>query len=58
MESTAVSPRPFTARYSSICPECGGEIVADLDDIVMTDDGAVHEDCAPAEPGTSVTFPM
>lgn len=53
-----MSGRAFRANYTSICPECGDEIVADLDEIVMTDDGAVHEDCAPNEPGTAFTFPM
>ncbi len=48
----------FTARYTSICPECSDEIVADLDEITMSDGVAVHVDCAPAEPGTAVTFPM
>lgn len=44
------------ARYTSRCPECHDEIAADLDDIVVTDDGAVHEGCAPREELT--TFPM
>ena len=44
----------FTARYDSTCPECGDEIVADLDEIVGTDDGYVHEDCAPRR----VTFDL
>lgn len=39
--------KPFRAAYDGRCAECGDEIVADLDDIVMTDDGAVHADCAP-----------
>lgn len=42
------------ARYSGSCPECGDDIFADLDEIVITDDGAVHENCAP-EPAT---FPL
>lgn len=53
-----MSPRAFTARYGSICPSCGDEIVADVDEIVMTDDGAVHEDCAPRGDEFAVTFDL
>lgn len=38
--------KPFRARFDSECAECGWEI-DEGDMIVMTDDGAVHEDCAP-----------
>lgn len=41
--------KPFLATHGGRCVECGDEIVADLDDIVMTDDGAVHVDCAPED---------
>lgn len=47
------------ARYDGMCPECGGEIMAGYDQIVMTDDGAVHEDCAPTtDEREPVTFPL
>ena len=38
--------RPFTAQYDGRCSECGDEITSDVDEIVMTDGGAVHVDCA------------
>lgn len=36
----------FTARYDSICPLCGDEIVADVDEISTSPDGYAHTDCA------------
>lgn len=37
--------RSFPAQYDGLCPDCGDEIeVGDM--IVMTDDGAVHAECA------------
>lgn len=47
--------RRMIARYDGRCADCGDEIVADLDEIVMTDDGAMHEDCASSEP-EPITF--
>lgn len=49
--------RPFTATFDSDCAECGARIVGDVDEIVMLDGEAIHEDCAPA-PKTPVTFPI
>lgn len=49
--------KPFLAQYDSRCAECGDEIVADVDEIVMTDDGAMHEDCAP-QPKPPTTLPL
>lgn len=47
------------AIYDGRCVECGDDIVADLDRIVMTDDGAVHEDCAPEDDGElTATFDL
>lgn len=48
--------RSFSARYDGSCVECFDDIF-EGDLIKMTDDGAVHEDCAPAEP-ERVTFPI
>lgn len=51
-------PSPaFTARYDSICDECGGDIRGDVDEIVMLEGEAIHEDCAPTEPRPR-TFPI
>lgn len=49
--------KPFRAQYDGRCAECGDEIVADVDEIVMLDGEALHVDCAdtPAEP---VTFDL
>lgn len=49
--------KAFLARYDGRCVECGGDIAADFDMIVMTDDGAAHEECVdlPPEP---VTFAL
>lgn len=51
--------KPFLARYDSRCPECGDQIVADVDEIVMDDGDAIHADCADVdhEP-TLPTFPI
>lgn len=49
--------RAFTAQYNSQCAECYDRIVADVDEIVMVDGEAMHEDCAPAEK-KPVTFPI
>lgn len=38
--------KPFAAQYDSTCAECGDEIVAGFDIIVMDDGEAVHVDCA------------
>lgn len=48
--------KPFIASFSSTCPECGTEIVGDVDEIVMLDGEAIHEDCAPQP--TTRTFPI
>lgn len=49
--------RRFLAQFNSICPECGDDIIADLDEITMTDAGAVHDDCGPSEPKPT-TLPL
>lgn len=36
---------PFTAGYDGWCPECGEEIAADVDQIVMRNGEAIHEEC-------------
>jgi len=48
---------PFTAQYDSICDECGCDILGDVDEIVMLEGEALHEDCAPSEPRLP-TFPI
>lgn len=51
--------KPFLAQYDSLCPECGDWIATDIDEIVMEDGGAVHEDCAQdADEPTLPTFPI
>lgn len=51
--------KPFLARYDSRCPECGDEIVGDLDEIVMEDGVAVHEGCADVDDEPNLpTFPI
>jgi len=47
---------PFTARYDTICDECGTDILGGIDEIVMREGEAIHEDCAPAP--TTRTFPI
>lgn len=35
----------FTARFNSVCGDCGGRIVADVDEIIMVDGRAEHAQC-------------
>jgi hypothetical protein len=43
----APTSRVFRARFDGTC-ECGSAIAADFDLIVMTDEGAMHAECAKA----------
>jgi hypothetical protein len=45
------------ATYDSTCPACGDDIVREIDEITLTDDGWVHGDCVPEDP-EPVTFPL
>lgn len=50
--------KPFPARYDGECADCVDEI-EEGDMIVVTDGGAVHEDCARADlPDKLTTFPL
>lgn len=57
MAGDTSASRPFTAAFDSTCAECGGEIVGNVDEIVMFDGEALHEDCAP-KLKKPVTFPI
>lgn len=50
--------KPFVARYGGLCAECGGAIDEGLDEIVMTDDGAIHLECDDESDDPLVTFPL
>lgn len=49
--------KSFTARYDGVCPGCGDFIESGFDEVVMTDAGAQHVDCAPGD-DEPVTFPL
>lgn len=46
--------RSFVARFDGQCAECGDRI----DEIVMTDDGAIHLECDDTTDDPLVTFPI
>lgn len=50
--------RSFVARFDGQCFECGDRIDAGLDEIVMTDDGAIHLECDDESDDPLVTFPL
>ena len=50
--------KPFVARYDGRCAECGDPINGGLDEIVMTDDGAIHLECDDESDDPLVTFPL
>lgn len=52
--------RVFVARHDGLCPECGDAIAEGLDEIVMTDDGAIHLECDDEidERNERATFPL
>lgn len=51
--------KPFLAQYDGHCAECGGGIVADVDEIVMDDGEAIHADCADVDDEPNLpTFPI
>lgn len=51
--------KPFLANYDSRCPECGDQIVADVDEIVMDDGDAIHAGCADVDDEPNLpTFPI
>lgn len=50
--------RSFVARYDGRCVECGDRIAEGVDEIVMTDDGAIHLECDDESDDPLVTFPL
>lgn len=50
--------RSFIARFDGQCAECDDHISEGLDEIVMTDDGAIHLECDDAADDPLVTFPI
>ena len=50
--------RSFIARYSGACVECDGSVEEGLDEIVMTDDGAIHLECDESPGDSRATFPL
>lgn len=50
--------RSFVARFDGQCAECCDRIDEGIDEIVMTDDGAIHLECDDTTDDPLVTFPI